>query len=119
CLHQAAKEFLPIEVLPAAVLLHDIERHRLDPLVGREALGALQALPAPADRLAGIRVPGIDHLQVDVTTIWALHLRPVSQILCSSSKTRARSGKGALLARGYRRPRRKAGMSRFDGSNPL
>src|SRR4029077_18277260 len=61
-LHQAAEELLAIEVLPAAIRLPHVERPRLDALVGGEALGALQALAAPADRFAGVRVPGIDHL---------------------------------------------------------
>src|SRR5207248_6090800 len=72
-LHQAAEQLLAVEVLPAAVLLDHIEGNRLDPLVGGEALGALEALAPAPDRLTGIRIARVDHLQVNVTTIWALH----------------------------------------------
>src|SRR5207302_3862886 len=83
--HQAAEQFLAVEVLAPAILLHDIQRHRLDAFVGGEPLRALQALATPADRLPGVGVPGVDHLEVDMTTIGTLHLTPVSQILWSGS----------------------------------
>src|SRR5438132_12352277 len=82
-LHQAGEQLLAVEVVAAAVLLDDVGRHRLDPLVGGETIGALQALAPAADRLARIGVPGVDHLEVDVTTIGALHLRSVSHMLWS------------------------------------
>src|SRR5438309_1112193 len=83
-LHQAREQLLAVEVFAAAVLLHDVERHGLDSLVGGEALGALQALAPATDRLPRIGVTGVDHLEVDVTTIGALHLRPVSHMLWSA-----------------------------------
>src|SRR6266581_1018876 len=90
-LHQAGEQLLAVEVFAAAVLLHDVEGHGLDPLVGGEALRALQALAPATDRLARIGVTRVDHLEVDMTTIGALHLTPVSQILWSASK-RGREG---------------------------
>src|SRR5256886_2777232 len=89
-LHQPGEQLLAVEVFAAAVFLHDVERHRLDPLVGGEALRALQALAAAADRLARIGVTGVDHLEVDVTTIRALPPRKVSQILWLAIKNRSK-----------------------------
>src|SRR6266851_5786250 len=64
---------LRVEVLAAAILLGDVERHRFDALIRREALPALQAFTPPADRLPDLRVSGVDHLQVVVTAIRASH----------------------------------------------
>src|SRR2546430_14354400 len=105
-LHQAGEQLLAVEVFAAAVLLHDVEGYRLDPLVGGEALRALQALAPATDRLARIGVTGVDHLEGDLTTIWTLHLRKVSQILWlaieeplkSAMSERARPGPPAVAS---------------------
>src|SRR5215467_4071765 len=71
---EAGEQLVGIEVLTPAVLLDDEERHRLDPLVGREPLTALQALAPPANRLADFRVARVDDLQVVVTAVWTSHI---------------------------------------------
>src|SRR5712692_673479 len=70
---EPGEQLLRVEVLAAAILLGDVERHRFDALIRREALPALQAFTPPADRLPDLRVSGVDHLQVVVTAIRASH----------------------------------------------
>src|SRR5207237_10529934 len=64
-----------VVVLMPAGLIDDEKGDRLDPLVGVEALPALQALPAAAHRLADLRVPGVHDLQVVVSAVRTAHAR--------------------------------------------
>src|SRR5262249_1027823 len=68
-----AEELGAVELLAPAVLLDDVDRHRLDPLVGREALAAVQALAPAPDGLAGLRVARVDDLAVAVLAVRAPH----------------------------------------------
>src|SRR5579859_7588216 len=70
---QAVEQLLRVEVLAAAVLLGDEERHRLDALVRRESLPALQALTPPSNRLPHLGVARVDDLQVVMAAVRAAH----------------------------------------------
>jgi len=77
--HDAPKQFLPVEGLPAAVLLDDEDGDFLQPLVAGEAATALETLPPPADGIALPGFAGIHHLVLDVATEWAAHGSRVTQ----------------------------------------
>src|SRR5688572_28263830 len=62
--HHAAHQLVAVEVGAAAVLLHETRHLQVDPLVGGEALLALHALPATANRVHLEVGPGVDHLGV-------------------------------------------------------
>src|SRR5207248_1407490 len=70
---ETREELVRVEVLSPPVLLDHEEGDRLDPLIGGEALPALQALPAAANRLANLRVPGVHDLQVVVSAVRTAH----------------------------------------------
>src|SRR5437764_1887840 len=72
-LAQAHDQLLRIEILAPAVLLDHVEGHRLDALVGGEALPAVEALAAAPDGLAHLGVAGIHDLEVVVTSVRAAH----------------------------------------------
>ena len=55
---------LQIELGAAAVLLDHLRHAQLDRLVGRKALAATRAAAAPADALAVVADPRVDHLRV-------------------------------------------------------
>ena len=57
---QPGDHFLPAELLPASVALVDHQRRCLHPLVGCEALAAIEALAAAAD--ASVVSPGVGYL---------------------------------------------------------
>src|SRR4029078_2525142 len=61
---QAGNQLLPLEALPAAVLLHDHVRDVSDSLVARETLLAIraQALPPAADLAAILFLARVDDL---------------------------------------------------------
>src|ERR1700693_770703 len=64
CTQQAVQNFLAVEFLAASVLLDHHVRNFIDALVGGEALGALQALAAAADRLRLFAFARVDYLVI-------------------------------------------------------
>src|SRR3954467_853834 len=54
--HHAAHQLVAVEIGPAAVLLHQPRHLEIDPFIGGEALFALHAFPAAADRF-GLEAP--------------------------------------------------------------
>src|SRR5581483_7100166 len=71
--HQAVQHFLPIETLAPAVFLDHHVRDLVNPLVGGEALPALQTLPPPADGLRFLALARIHHLVVQKPAKRAFH----------------------------------------------
>src|SRR4029079_14417512 len=72
---QAGNQLLPLEALPAAVLLHDHVRDVFDSLVARETLLAIraEALPPAADLAAILFLARVDDLVHQVPAVRALH----------------------------------------------
>src|SRR5436189_3561649 len=68
---QATQELVAVERLAATAALDDVHAHRLGPLVRREALVALCALPAPADGVS--RLAGVHDAMLGRSTVRALH----------------------------------------------
>src|SRR6185503_9103179 len=72
-LEQAGDQLLPLEALPAAVLLHHHVRDLVDPFVAREAAAALEAFTAAADHVALAALARVDDLVAEVAAERALH----------------------------------------------
>ncbi len=70
---QAIQNFLAVKFLPAPVLFHHHVRDLIDTLVGGEALLALQALPAAADRIGFFALARIHDLVVGVAAKRTFH----------------------------------------------
>src|SRR5215467_2795221 len=70
---QAAKDFLPFKLLPAAIFLDHHVRDFIDALVRGKALFALQAFAPPADGSAIFVLARIDDFVVFKPTKWAFH----------------------------------------------
>src|SRR4051812_34591379 len=71
--HHAAHQLVAVEIGPAAVLLHQPRHLEIDPFIGGEALFALHALPAAADRVRLGARPCVDYLGVVRTAERTLH----------------------------------------------
>ena len=72
-LQQAVHELLPVEPLPAAVLLHDHVRDFVNPLVAREPAAAVEALTPAPDDLALVALPRVHDLVAEVGAVGTLH----------------------------------------------
>src|SRR3974390_3510988 len=88
-LQQPVHELLTIEPLARPVLLHGHVRNLVDPLIAREALGAVETLATPPDDLAFLALPRVDTLVAEVTAIGTLHAR-ASPLVSASSRIRDR-----------------------------
>src|SRR5205807_10664844 len=74
-LQQARNELLPLEALPAAVLLHHHVGDLVDPLVAGEALAAIETLAPAANHFAFLRLARIDDFVAEMAAIRTLHGR--------------------------------------------
>ena len=69
----AAQQLLAVKGLAGAVPLDHHQGHGLHDLVGREALGAAQALPAAANFLSVLGGAGIDYLGIQFAAVRTFH----------------------------------------------
>ena len=90
-LGEPAHQLVAIEGLAPPVLLHDHEVDLLDPLVGREAPVALQALPAAADDVAVLAFAGVHHFLRHGATVRAAHSSPLNVGVPGRQKARAQA----------------------------
>src|SRR5690606_13482021 len=100
-LHQTGQHLLPLEGLPAAVLLDDHERRLLPPLVGGNPAAAPLALAAAPDGRPFVGGPGVQHFAVAVVAVRAAHPGPSLRSL--PLYTQRGAAGWALGARGARR----------------
>ena len=87
---QSVQHFLAVEFFAASIFLHHHVRNFVDALVGRKALLALQAFPAPADCFALFTLSGIHYFVVYKPTKRAFHGK-------CALKTKQKSGVNAQL----------------------
>src|ERR1035438_1233334 len=71
--HQAVEDFLAVEALAASVFFDNHVRDFVDPLVGGEALLALEALAAAADGIGFLALARVDYFVVFKAAKRALH----------------------------------------------
>src|SRR6185503_208233 len=96
--HHAAHQLVAVEVGAAAVLLHQPRHLQVDALIGSEALGALHALSAAADRVRLEARPGVDDLGVVRAAERAFHAytgkRAQSALTACATRSRLASSAG-------------------------
>src|SRR5262249_13344945 len=70
---QSAQHFLPVELLPPAILLHHHVGNLVDSLVRRKPLIAALALAPPANRIGLFALARIDHAILGKPAVRTLH----------------------------------------------